>query len=111
MLTRYLTLLAAVGGTADTAEFLLGRRHLFRENIGRASGTAAGLGLWSALALSAAIDRSTGRRTLGLAASVALANASLLAIHLRSRLVTPRVFLGPALAAVALSAAAAGSRA
>ena len=108
---RYLTLLAAIGGAADTGQFLLGRRHLFRENRGRAGGTAAGLGLWSALAVSAALDRRVGRRTLGLASAVALANASLLAVHLRSRLVSPRVLLGPALSGVALGAAAAASRA
>ena len=108
---RYLTLLAAIGGMTDTGLFLLGRRHLFRENLGRAGGTAAGLGLWSALAASAALDRSAGRRTLGLASAVALANGSLLAVHMRGRLISPRVFVGPTLAAVALAAALAGSRA
>ena len=110
-MTRYLTVLAAVGGMADTGQFLLGRRHLFRENLRRAGGTAAGLGLWSALALSAGLDRRVGRRTLGLASVVALANASLLAVHLRARLFSPRVLVGPALSAVALGAAAVGSRA
>jgi hypothetical protein len=106
---RYLTLAAALAGASDTGQFLVGRRHLLRENRRRASGTAAGLALWSGLALSVLMDRRTGRRTLALASSVWLANAALLAIHLRSRLIRPRVFLGPALATAALGSAVAGS--
>jgi hypothetical protein len=38
---------------------------------------------------------------------VFLANTALLGIHLRSRLASPRIFLGPALATAALGSAAA----
>ena len=116
MVTRYLTLGAALAGAADTGQFLVARRHLFRENRRRAGGTLAGVALWSALALSAARERRVrrrwlrrqragGRRTLALAGAVGAANGALLAIHLRSRPIGPRVFVGPALATVALASA------
>jgi hypothetical protein len=105
---RYLTLAAAVGGMGDTGQFLLARRHLFRENRRRASGTAMGVAMWSALALSAALDRRTGRRTMAVASAVGVANAALLAVHLRSGLLSPRIFVGPALAVAALGSSVAG---
>ena len=102
---RYLTLGAALGGAADAAQFLVARRHLFRENRRRAAGTAAGVALWSALAVSAALDDRASRRTLALASAVGVANAALLGLHLRRRPIGPRVFVGPALAAAALGSA------
>lgn len=108
MPTRFLTLAAALAGAADIGQFLLARRHLFQENRRRASGTAAGLALWLALALSAAQERHGGPRTLTLAGLVGLANAALLALHLRRPPLSSRIFLGPALSAVALGAAIVG---
>jgi hypothetical protein len=105
---RYLTLSAALGGAADAGQFLVARRHLFRENRRRAAGTAVGVALWSGLALSAALDDRASRRTVALASAVGAANTALLALHLRRRPFSPRVFLGPALAAAALGSALAG---
>lgn len=105
---RFLTVAAAAAGAADTALFLARRRHLFTDNPGRATGSVVGVALWSALAASAALDRTPGRRTVGLASAVGLANAGLLAAHLRARVANPRVFLGAALASAALGSAAAG---
>ncbi len=107
--TRYLTLAAALGGAADAGEFLVARRHLFHESPRRAAGTVAGVALWSGLALSVVLDRRVGRRTVALASGVWLANTALLTIHIRSRLVSPRIFVGPALATAALGTALAGS--
>jgi hypothetical protein len=109
-MVRYLALAAALAGVADTGQFLVARRHLFRENRRRAGGTAAGVVLWSGLALSLLMDRRIGRRTLVLASGVWFANAGLLLIHLRSRLRGPRIFLGPGLATAALGTAIAASR-
>jgi hypothetical protein len=93
---------SALAGAADSGQFLVARRHLFRENRGRAGGIVAGAALWSSLALSAALDRKPSRRTLALATAVGLSNGALLAVHLRHRRLGPRIFLGPALAAAAL---------
>jgi hypothetical protein len=106
---RYLTLAFAIAGAADTGQFLVARRHLFKENRRRAGGTAAGVLLWSGLGLSVLMDQRVGRRTVGLASCVWLANVGLLVIHLRSRLVSSRVFLGPALATAALGSSVAAS--
>jgi hypothetical protein len=106
---RYLTLAAALCGAADAGQFLVARRHLFRENRRRAVGTAAGVALWSGLGLSAALDERSGRRTLALASAVGAANAALLGLHLRRRPFSSRVLLGPALAAVALGSALPGA--
>jgi hypothetical protein len=59
---RYLILAAALGGAADSGQFLVARRHVFQGRRRRGAGTAAGLGLWSALALSALLDRVLGGR-------------------------------------------------
>ena len=108
---RFLTAAAALAGTADTALFLARRRLLFRDHPGRAGGTVFGLTIWSSLAASAVLDRRHHRRTLALAGVVAAANAVLLGAHLRARVVTPRVFLGATLSAVALTASALDGRA
>ncbi|HZV52493.1 MAG TPA: hypothetical protein VFD49_22370 [Candidatus Dormibacteraeota bacterium] len=107
---RALTVAAAAAGTADTAAFLGRRRHLFTRAPRRAAGTVLGLALWAGLGLSAAAERRPGRRTLALAATVAAANAVLLAAHLRAGVVRPRAFLGAGLAALALGGAVAGVR-
>ena len=104
---RYLILAFAAGGAVDSGQFLAVRQHLLGENPRRAGGILAGIALWSALAASAGADREVGRRTLVLASVVFLANTALLGIHLRSRLASPRIFLGPALATAALGSAAA----
>jgi hypothetical protein len=103
---KLLTLVPAVAGAADTAAFLARRLDLFRENPGRAAGSVVGLGLWLGLAASAAAEPRPGRRTLALGSGVALANGALLGAHLRAGIVRPRVFVGAALAALALGGAA-----
>ncbi|HZU18848.1 MAG TPA: hypothetical protein VFD01_19900 [Candidatus Dormibacteraeota bacterium] len=107
---RTLAVTAAVAGAADTAAFLGRRRHLFAEAPGRAAGTVLGLGLWTGLAVSAAVEPRPGRPTLALASAVAAANALLLAAHLRAGVVRPRAFLGAGLAAIALGGVAAARR-
>lgn len=101
---RLLTLPAAICGAADTAVFLARRPGLFREAPGRAGGTVAFLAAWLALAAVAARDAQSGRKSVSaiVLAQVLLAgNAAMLAVHLRSRVVNPRVFLGVGLSATA----------
>lgn len=99
-----LTAPAAVAGAADTAAFLAGRRRLFVDAPGRAAGSVAFGALWAALAVSSAAQRPRpGRATVALAASVAAANAAMVAVHLRHRVASPRVLAGAALSAVALA--------
>jgi hypothetical protein len=99
-----LTTRVALAGAADTAVFLAQRPQMFREARGRAFGTAAFGGLWLALAASSLAQRPRpGRATLVLAEAVAAGNAVMLAVHLRHRVASPRVFAGAALSAVALA--------
>ena len=99
-----LTSRVAIAGAADTAIFLAQRPQMFRENRGRAVGSAAFAGLWLALAVSSAVQRPRpGSATLALAGTVAAGNAAMLAVHLRHRIATPRVFAGAALSTVALA--------
>jgi hypothetical protein len=94
---------AAVVGAADAALFLAQRRRLFVDARGRALGSAAFGGLWLALAVSSVAQRTRpGSATVALAGTVAAANAAMLAVHLRHRIVSPRVFGGVALSAIAL---------
>ncbi len=108
---KLLTLVPAMAGAADIAAFLARRLDLFRENRSRAAGSVLGLGLWLALAASAASESRAGRRTLALASGVALANGALLGAHLRAGIVRPRVFLGAGLAALALGGSVWSARA
>jgi hypothetical protein len=95
---------AALAGAADTGLFLAQRGEMFRRARPRAFGSAAFGGLWLALAASSAAERGRpGNATLGLAATVATANAAMLTVHLRHRVLGPRVFAGAALSAVALA--------
>jgi hypothetical protein len=76
---------------------------MFRDARGRALGSAAFGGLWLALAASSAAQRPRpGSATVALAGAVATGNAVMLAVHLRHRVASPRVFAGAALSAVAL---------
>ncbi|MDQ6856494.1 MAG: hypothetical protein M3Z57_05415 [Candidatus Dormibacteraeota bacterium] len=99
-----LTTRAALAGAGDTALFLAQRGEMFRNARGRAFGSAAFGGLWLALAASSAAERGKpSSATVALAAAVAAGNAAMLAVHLRHRVVGPRVFGGAALSAVALA--------
>lgn len=94
---------AALAGAADTALFLARRPKLFREARGRAMGSVAFGALWLALAASSAVQHIRPRSaTLALAGAVAAANGAMLAVHLRHRIASPRVFAGAALSAAAL---------
>ncbi len=94
----------ALAGAADTATFLAQKPQLFREARGRALGSVAFGGLWTALAVSSALQRRRpGTATVALAGAVAAANAAMLAVHLRHRIASPRVFAGAALSAGALA--------
>jgi hypothetical protein len=94
----------ALAGAADTAVFLAQRPQLFRDARGRALGTVAFGGLWLALAASSFVQRPRpGTATLALAGTVAAGNAAMLAVHLRHRIISPRVFAGATLSAVALA--------
>ena len=99
-----LTSRVALAGAADTAVFLARRPEMFRDNRGRAVGSAAFGSLWLALAVSSAVQRPRpGTATTALAGAVAAGNAAMLAIHLRHKVANPRVFAGAALSAVALA--------
>jgi hypothetical protein len=99
-----LTTSAAIAGAADTAAFLAQRRQLFRDAPGRAYGSAAFGALWVALAAASIAERSrASTATVALAGAVAAGNAATLAVHLRHRIASPRVFAGAALSAVALA--------
>jgi hypothetical protein len=99
-----LTTPLALAGAADTAVFLAQRPQLFADARGRAFGSAAFGGLWLALATtSAAQRRRPGTATVALAGLVAAGNGAMLAVHLRHRIVSPRVFAGAALSTVALA--------
>ena len=99
-----LTSRVALAGAADTALFLAQRPQMFRDNRGRAMGSAAVGALWLALAVSSAAQRPRpGAATVALAGTVAAGNAAMLAVHLRHRIANPRVFAGAALSAVALA--------
>lgn len=108
MNARYLTLPAAIGGAVDTAAFLARRPKLFREAPGRAAGTVGFLGAWIALAASAAADARTGRKsipTVALSQLLLAGNGAMLAVHLRSKVFNPRVFLSASLSAAATAGA------
>jgi hypothetical protein len=99
-----LTTPVALAGAADTAVFLVQRPQLFRDARGRALGSAAFAGLWLALATTSAVQRPRpSTATVALAGAVAAGNAAMLAVHLRHRIASPRVFAGAALSAVALT--------
>ena len=98
-----MTTAAALAGASDTIVFLAQRPRLFHEAPGRALGSAAFAGAWLGLATASAIQRPRpGTATVALASVVAAGNAAMLAIHLRHRVASPRVFAGAALSAVAL---------
>ena len=108
MNARYVTLPAAIGGAADTAVFLATRPGLFLTSPARAGGTVGFLAGWVALAASAARDAQTGRKsvaTVALSQLLLAGNAAMLAVHLRSRIFNPRVFLGVGLSAAAVAGA------
>ena len=96
---------AAVGGTADTALFLLRRPALLRSAPGRAAGSLAFLALWMTLAARTAYE-GDGRPTsptLALAGTAFAGNVAMLAVHLRHRVAGPRVFVGAVLSGIALA--------
>ena len=94
---------AAAAGTVDIVSFLARRPELFREARGRAIGSAAFGALWLALAAKSAFEETPDNATLALAAAVAAGNAAMVAVHVRHRIMSPRVFAGAALSAVALA--------
>lgn len=103
-----LTQTAALAGAADAGSFLAARRNLFRDAPGRAGGSVAVLGLWLAIAASSKRDRhGTSPATIALASANAAGQAAMLGVHLKHRIAGPRVWLGAALAGVALGAAVA----
>jgi hypothetical protein len=98
---RPLASVAATAGAVDTALFIATRPSLFKTRPGRASANLGVLAAWTALAV---VGRSGARRTsLALAGTLAAANAAMLAGHLSHGVLAPRVFIGPALSAVALA--------
>lgn len=94
---------AAVAGTLDVAVFLAQKPQLFREARGRALGSAAFGLLWLTLATRSALEKSPDNATVAIAGAVAAGNAAMLAVHLRHRIMSPRVFAGAALSVVALA--------
>lgn len=103
-----LTAAAALAGAADTGAFLARRPQLFRESPQRARGSAAVLGLWLAIAASAARDgRHSSRLTQVLCVANAAGQSAMLGVHLKHRIAGPRVWLGTALSGVALGGAVA----
>lgn len=108
MNARYLTLPAAIGGAADTAVFLATRPGLFLKSPARAGGSVGFLAAWVALAVSAARDAHSGRKSVATVAisQVLLAgNAAMLAVHLKNNVASPRVFLGAGLSVAAAAGA------
>jgi hypothetical protein len=108
MNARYLTLPAAIGGAVDTALFLVRRPKLFGEAPGRAAGSVGVLAAWLALAAAAARDARSGRKsipTIALSQVLLAGNGAMLAVHLRSKVFNPRVFLGAGLSAAASAGA------
>jgi hypothetical protein len=102
---------AAITGGLDTAQFLLRRPQLFKDNPGRAAGSVAFLAAWIALAASAARDKNSdgsSMLTTGLSAALLAGNAGMLAVHLRHGISSPRVFVGTACSAIALAGAITG---
>ena len=100
---RPLTVSAAALGAADTGWFLARRPQLFREAPSRAWGSAAFFGAWLALGAAAAGQGTASRRSaLGLAGLLGAGNAAMLAAHIKAGVLTPRVFAGAGLSAVAL---------
>ncbi len=97
-----LTTRTALAGAADTALFLAQRRRMFTEAPQRAYGSVAFGGLWLALAAKSAFEDRPDNATVALAAVLAAANGAMLGIHLRNRIMSPRVFGCAALSAVAL---------
>ncbi len=93
----------AVAGAVDTAVFLAQRPQLFKDARGRAIGTVAFGALWVALAGKTAMEGRPDNGTVALAGVLAAANGALLAVHLRRRIMSPRVFAGAALSATALA--------
>jgi hypothetical protein len=94
---------AAVAGTLDIAVFLAQKPQLFREAPGRAVGSAAFGALWLTLAVRTALEETPDNATVAFAGALAAGNAAMLAVHLRHRIMSPRVFAGAALSAVALA--------
>ncbi len=103
---RRVLLVVGLAGAADTVTFAVSRRRQMIAHPERAAGSLVGLILWLGLATSAARQPGDGRRTLGLAVAVTLANAALLGGHLAAGVRNPRALVGPSLAATALGAAA-----
>ena len=95
---------AAIAGTADTVAFLAARPRLFAEAPGRAVGSVVFAALWTTLAVRCSLERQRpSAATVVLAGTVAAANAAMVAVHVRHRIASPRVFAGAALSVVALA--------
>lgn len=98
------TVVAASVGSADTAEFLFRRLQLFRTARGRAFGTAAGLALWTTVAVRAAAEgEHSSTPTLAMTAALVAGNAAMLAVHVRHGIAGPRIFVGAAASVVTLA--------
>lgn len=95
-----LTLSASLAGLADTAAFAVTRRDVLAGKPERAAGTVVSLGLWAALAQSAASG--ARGRARAIAAAALAANTAMLALHLRAKVANPRVYAGVGLAGGAL---------
>lgn len=96
-----LTVSTSLAGLADTATFAVTRRDVLKEKPDRAAGTVVSLALWAALAQAGASG--ARRRARALATATLLANAAMLALHLRARVANPRVYAGVGLAAGAVA--------
>jgi hypothetical protein len=96
-----LTLAAAIAGAVDSASFAATRRDVLRAKPGRAAGTAVGLGLWLAMAQSAATG--SRRRARRFAALALAANGAMLGAHVRAGVKNRRIYVGAGLAAAALA--------
>ena len=98
---------AALAGAADTATFAITRRQTLIAHPGRAAGTLASLGIWSALAQSAAAGARPRARAL--AGAAVLANGAMLGVHVRAGVPNPRIYAGAGLALAALMGTVVGS--
>ena len=106
-MARLVVMAASAAGALDSAEFIARRPRLFRTKPGRALGSAALLaGSTTLFVRSLAEHDRAPRFTRAVAAGVFAGNAVTLAAHLRHRIATPRVFVGPLTSTVVLAAVA-----
>lgn len=98
---RHALTAVAVAGAADNIVFVVQRRALLRSKPGRVMGGVVGVGLWSGLAVASARSGPHSTPARSLAGAAVLLNGAVLALHLRARIVSPRVLAAGALAGAA----------